>query len=191
MNDQLYPFLKYAAIVAALAWVTWSVYDYLRSNEPGDFAYHAGSNYFADGHYDKALREYEKALTEAPEHIPSKRGRAETLIMINREADAIIAYQELLNIQSDNAGYYANLGIAHDRLGEHRKALQNYEKAISLDSEIASGPSWLTRFLRNQEHKPPGIIERAHYVKEQLALPEQQRVLKISEMDAEQRPYKK
>ena len=191
MNDQLYPFLKYAAIVAAIAWVTWSVYDYLSSNEPGDFAYHAGSNYFADGAYDEALTEYEKALTEAPQHLSAKRGRAETLIVLNREEEAVIAYRDLLALQPDNAGHYANLGIAYDRLGDYGKALENYEQAINLDHDVASGPGWITRFLRNQEDKPPGILERANYIKTQLALPEKQRVLKIPEQDAEQRPYKK
>lgn len=191
MNKSLYPFLKYLAVVSAIAWVIWSAYDYLRVNEPGDFAYHAGSNYFSDAHYDKALAEYERALTEAPGHLAAKRGRAESLIMLNRELEAVDAYQELLSIQPNNAGHYANIGIAYDRLGQHQKALQSYQKAIQLDAEISDGPGWLTRFLRNQPEKPAGIIERAEYIKAQLALPEQQRVLSMPEIDAKQQPYKK
>jgi tetratricopeptide (TPR) repeat protein len=191
MDDRLYGFLKYAAIVAALAWAGWSLYDYLGSKEPGDFAYHAGSNYFADGHYTEALKEYEKALTEAPDHLPAKRGRAETLIMLQREHEAITAYQELLELQPDNAGHYANLGIAYDRQGEYEMALRYYETSLAMDSTIQDGPGWLTRFLRNQAEKPSGIAERAGYIKSQLALPERERVLHIPEVDDSQRPYKK
>ena len=191
MNDRLYPFLKYAAILAAIAWVTWSLYDFFRAKEPGDFAYHAATNYFADGYFDKALAEFDKALTEAPEHLGAKRGRAETLIVLSREREAINAYDELLAYEPDNPGHYANLGIAYDRLGQHEQALKHYQQALKLDAEIGDGPSWLTRFLRNQAEKPPGIAERAAYIKQQLTLPEDQRLLSSPELDQSQRPYKK
>ena len=191
MNDRFYPYLKYAAILAAIAWVSWSLYDFLRAKEPGDFAYHDGTNYFADGYYDKALIEFDNALADAPEHLAAKRGRAETLIVLNREREAINAYDELLAYEPDNPGHWANLGIAYDRLGKHQQALTHYQQALKLDAEIGAGPNWLTRFLRNQAEKPPGIAERAAYLKHQLTLPEDQRQLSDPELDQSQRPYKK
>ncbi len=191
MDDRRYQLLKYTAIVMAIAWVGWSLYDYLgRGKQPGDYAYHAASNYFADGHYEKALAEYEAALREDPDHIPAKRGKAETLIMLKQERQAINLYDELIARQPDEPSYYANLGIAYDRLGEHKKALANYEMALNIDSETGAGPDWLTRFLRNQPDKPPGIADRARYLKTQLALPKAERLLKVPEVDEAQRPYK-
>ena len=48
----------------------------------------------------------------------------------------------------------------------------------------------MTRFLRNQAERPPTIADRARYVREQLAKPEAERVLKDPVQDATQRPYK-
>ena len=191
MDERRYKLLKTTAIAMALAWIAWSVYDFMRAKAPGDFAYHAASNYFADSDYTRALQEYQTALQENPDHLPSQRGMAETLIMLKREPEAIALYQDLLKIDPNNASAYANIGIAHDRLGQHEQALQSYQTALRLDAGLAEGPSWLTRFFRNQYEKPPGIAERAEYLRQQLALPEEQRVLRLPEQDQAQQPYKK
>ncbi|MCP5420834.1 MAG: tetratricopeptide repeat protein [Gammaproteobacteria bacterium] len=191
MDEKLYRWLMRIALILTLAWLAWTLYDsFVRHAAPGDYAYHAGSNYFADGYYDKAIEEYDRALQEAPDHIPALRGRAETLIMLHREREALALYDELVALQPDNPRHYANRGIAHDRLGEYRKALADYEKSLSLDPEVGEGPGWLTRFFRNQPQKPPGIVDRARYLKHQLALPESQRLLSVPTMDEAQRPYK-
>jgi tetratricopeptide (TPR) repeat protein len=191
MDKRLHRFLKYIAIVLTLAWVGWTLYDtFFFNTRPGDYAYHAGSNYFADGHYENALAEYEKALVEDAGHTPALRGMAETLIMLKREQEAVAIYHRLIALEPNKAGHYANLGIAYDRLGKHKIALANYEKALNLDPEVGEGPGWLTRFLRNQPNKPPGIADRAHYIREQLALAPDERLLHAPEIDAAQRPYK-
>jgi tetratricopeptide (TPR) repeat protein len=192
MDERLYRFLKYTAISLTLLWAGWMAYDsFFSGSQPGEYAYHAGTNFFADGNYKQALKEYEAALSEDPEYLPALRGRAEALIMLDRESEAIESYDELIARQPDNAGHYANRGIAYDRLGEYENALANYEKSLSLDAEVGEGPGWLTRFFRKQAEKPPGIPERAGYLRAQLALPPAERVLRIPEQDAAQRPYKK
>ena len=191
MDERLYPFLKYTAIALTLAWIGWTLYNtFFARTMPGDYAYHAGSNYFADGHYENALKEYEKALAENADHTAALRGKAETLIMLNRESEAVTIYNKLISLEPNKAGHYANLGITFDRLGKHKKALVNYEKALSLDPEVGEGPGWLTRFLRNQPEKPPGIADRARYIKEQLTLAPNERLLRVPDIDAAQRPYK-
>jgi tetratricopeptide (TPR) repeat protein len=192
MTARSYRYLKYTAIGLTLAWVSWTLYGmWFAGSEPGDYAYHAGSNYFTDGNYSKALQEYEKALLANPTHRAALRGRGETLIMLNREPEAIETYTELIALESDNGGHYANRGIAYDRTGKHQEALADYENALRLDPEIGEGPGWLTRFLRKQPEKPPGIAERAGYIKAQLALPVSERVLYTPDIDTNQRPYKK
>ena len=190
MTQHSYRILKYTALAMVLAWGGWSLYDFFASKRPGDFAYHAGSNYFADGHYQKALQEYRLALEQAPDHVPARRGLAETLILLDREPEAIALYRQLLERFPDNAGYHANLGIAYDRIGQHRQALGHYLTALQLDAEVAEGPGWLTRFFRKQYQKPPGIAERAAYLQQQFELPAEQRLLRLPELDQAQQPYK-
>lgn len=186
-----YRALVLAAVAAALAWVAWLAYDALvRGKTPGDYAYHAAGNYFADGDYPRALAAYERALAAAPDHVGATRGRAETLIVLGRERDAVAALRGLLEEYPDSAAYHANLGIAYDRLGEYEAALHHYDTAQRLDDRIGSGPHWLTRLLRNQPEKPPGVAERAAYLRGQLALPPSERLLRVPELDRAQRPYK-
>ncbi len=191
MDDRLYRFLKWTAIILAAAWLGWAVYEnFFLGKEPGEYKRAAASRYFSDGDYQQALESYDEALRVNPELNGAKWGRAETLIMLNREYEAVQIYDELIAQQPDVAANYANRGIALDRMGQYTEALASYEKAVSLDAETGDGPHWLTRLLRNQPEKPPGIADRAAYLREQLALPAADRLLRVPEMDDAQRPYK-
>ena len=75
-------------------------------------------------------------------------------------------------------------------MGDHRKALADYKKAIELDEEILEGPGWLWRFMRNIDEKPPTIKDRADYLEAELAKPESERLLKVPSEDEKQRMYK-
>ncbi|WP_428603779.1 tetratricopeptide repeat protein [Sedimenticola sp.] len=84
----------------------------------------------------------------------------------------------------------ANRGILKDRLGDYRGALADYRAGLELEPELAEGPGWLTRFLRNQSQRPPTVADRARYLAEQLAKPEAERVMRNPELDNRQRAYR-
>ena len=85
---------------------------------------------------------------------------------------------------------YANRGILKDQLGDYTGALSDYREAIKLEPEVAEGPSFLTRFLRNQTEKPPSVADRARYLTEQLAKPEHERLMRVPDEDSKQHAYK-
>ncbi len=191
MDERLYRFLMAVAITLTVAWVAWTIYDsFFAHVAPGDNAYLAGENYFADGHYDDALSEYEAALAQAPDHVYAWRGKARSLLQLGRHREALLAFEEAIARDPEFAGSYANRGILYDRMGDHENALADYERALSMDSAVAEGPGWMTRFLRLQPEKPPTIADRARYLREQLAKPESERLLHVPEADESQRPYK-
>ncbi len=191
MDERVYRFLTGTAVILTLAFAGWTVYGYfVESRSPGDYDYAAGAKYFADGEFSAAIRAYENTIAEVPDHYPARIGRAETLIMLGREHEAIAAYESLIAEHPHDARLYANRGIAYDRSGSHERALADYETALRLDAEAVEGPGWLTRFLRNQPEKPPAVADRARYLREQLALPQEQRLLSLPVRDAEQRPFK-
>ena len=84
---------------------------------------------------------------------------------------------------------YANRGILNDRNGNYEAAIADYEKAAAMEAELNEGPAWLIRFLRNQPQQQATILERAQYLRAQLELPEDQRLLRVPELDARQRAY--
>jgi tetratricopeptide (TPR) repeat protein len=191
VDKGLYRFLKWTAIMLTLAWIGWSIYDsMIEPRNPGDFEYLEANNLFEDGEYQRALAEYDAALKANPNHIHALRGRALSLMQVGQSAQALVAFDTAIALAPDFGATYANRGVLHDRMGRYQKAIEDYEHALELDPELAEGPHWLTRFLRNQPQKPPGIAERAAYLRKELAKPEKERLLRVPEIDAQQRSYK-
>ncbi len=192
MDERLYRTLVRVAVILTVAWVGWSVYDsFLRDRAPGELAYHAGNRHFEDGRWEAALRAYDEALAANPDFIHALRGRARSLMQLGRHEEALAAFDEAIRREPGFAATWANRGILHDRMGHYEAAIADYERALALDPSLNDGPNWLTRFLRLQPRRPPGIGDRARYLRAQLALPPAERVLRVPELDAAQRPYKK
>jgi tetratricopeptide (TPR) repeat protein len=201
MDDRITRNLKIIAVVLTLAFVGWAAWDHLAGKAgPGDLAYHAGNRAFEDGHYERAVAEFERALAEAPDNLHALRGLAIALHQAGRHDEALLAYDEAIArtgpLPEDEgeraavAATHANRGILLDTMGRHEEALVSYEVALAIHDEVAKGPHWLTRFLRNQPEAPPTVVDRARYLRAEFAKPEAERVLRIPEIDDQQRPYK-
>ncbi len=186
-----YRLLTTVAVALAVAFVAFAAYDKVASKGPGDWAYHAGNNLFEDGHYERAAASYREALGEAPDHLFALSGLARSLHMLGRYDEALALYDEAIARDPESAAAtYANRGIMLDTMGRYEEALRDYERALTLEPKLADGPHWLTRFLRNQPERPPTIADRAAYLRAELAKPEDERLLRVPELDAQQRPYK-
>jgi tetratricopeptide (TPR) repeat protein len=200
-TDRVTRTLKAIAVVMVVGFVGWAVYDrFFGSVAPGDMAYHAGNQAFEDGLYERAADEYRAALKENPDHRHALHGLARSLHLAGRQDEALVLYDEAIARPPEPpedeaeraalAATYANRGILLDTMGRHEEALADYTRALEVDREVAKGPHWLTRFLRNQPEAPPTIADRAAYLRAELAKPESERVLRVPEIDAQQRPYK-
>jgi tetratricopeptide (TPR) repeat protein len=189
-DDRLTGTLKAVAVALTVLFVGWAVYDnFFAEVAPGDMAYFAGNRAFADGEYRLAEADYRQALAAAPEHLFALRGLASSLHQQGRHDQALAVYDEAIARAPEFGATYANRGILLDTMGRHEQALADYVRALELDPEVADGPHWLTRFLRNQPEPPPTIADRARYLRAELAKPEAERVLREPELDAKQRPY--
>lgn len=192
MDDPVYKLLKLTAILMGVAFLGWMVWGgLLQEQVPGEKAYEAANRYFEDGLYQEALKNYEAALNEDPQLLPAMRGQARTLMQMGKNQEALAIFNEVIYREPGFAPSYANRGILHDRMGHYQQAIADYEKAVELDPEMVEGPNWLTRFLRLQPEKPPNVADRAAYLRQELAKPESERVLRVPEEDAKQRSYKK
>ena len=191
MDDRTYRILVRTAIVMALLWVGWTIYDgFLKDASPDAQELAAAFRFMEDGRNQKALDTYQRLLDESPDNLFALRGKAQALMQIGERHSALLTYDEAIRRAPEVGVTYANRGILKDRMGDYRGALEDYEKALELEPEVAEGPGFLTRFMRKQAEKPPTVSDRARYLREQLAKPETERLLSLPEKDEEQRPYK-
>ena len=113
----------------------------------------------------------------------------------NEELNYLINFLER-NLKDDDptgtgtlAAAYANRGIIKDRQENYEGALEDYLKANQIDEEAVGGPGFGTVIL-NYKFKSSSVKKRAIYIREQLHLPENERVLKIKELDEGQVMHK-
>ncbi|MGA8261620.1 MAG: tetratricopeptide repeat protein [Arenicellales bacterium] len=190
MDEGLYRTFRYVAVALTVVLVGWSLADSVfKEKVPGSLAYREGENYFQDGDYRAALAKYDEALAAKPDSPAYVRAKARTLMQLGRNAAALGWFDRAVALQPFFGGTYANRGILYDRMGRYRKAVADYEKALKLDSSVGDGPSWLVRFLRNEPKAPPTVADRLAYLKEELAKPEDQRLMRVPGLDAKQRTY--
>jgi tetratricopeptide (TPR) repeat protein len=191
MDEATYRILVRTAIVMAVLWVGWTIYDgFMKDASPDSQQLAAAFRFMEDGRNQEALHTYQRLLDESPDNLFALRGKAQALMQIGEHDSALIVYDEVIRLAPEAGVTYANRGILKDRMGDYRGALDDYEKALALEPEVAEGPGFLTRFLRKQAEKPPTVADRARYLREQLAKPETERLLRLPEKDEQQRPYK-
>jgi len=164
--------------------------------EPGergssDTAYLDANTLFEDAQYDRATELYAKAVAQKADHLPALRGLANAHLQSRRLGPALAAVDRAVALEPDFGGNYAIRGIIHDHMGAYPKAIADYEKALALDPGLADGMSWLDRLLHNVQQRPATVADRLAYLKLQLSLPENERVLRRPAIDDKQRPYER
>jgi len=158
---------------------------------PGENKYRIGNKYLEDGKYEEALQVLDEVLVEHTEYKETHLAKAITLLQMERFGDSLESFNRAIGLDNQYAQAYADRGILYDRIGRYKMALDDYKKALKLNPELAEGPGWLWRFLRNVPDRPPTIAHRAVYLAEQLKKPESERLLRVPEIDSKQRMYKK
>lgn len=178
-------------IVLALVLLGFELFGGQSTPAPADGAYLAANRLFNDGRYQRAAEAYAEALRLKPYHLPALRGHANALLKSGRPDLALEPIERAISRQPNFGGNYAIRGITLDTLGRHHEAMADYAKALERDPAIADGMGWFDRFYYNVQQKPPSIADRLRYLRQQMKLPEAERVLSQPNIDAEQRPYER
>lgn len=172
------------------------------AREPGDYHTERGDQLLTSGNLEGALEEFELALEEEPEHRGAIMGRAVVFVQSGRYDDAKAEFDFLIDYLSETleeddvtgrgalAAAYANRGIVNDRQGRHEEAFEDYIEALRIDEGAVSGPGLVHELLYKKSGPVSSVLDRAHYLYEQFQLPEDQRLLSVPELDAEQHIYK-
>ena len=194
-------FIINMAILTFVMFTVWALVRSFMNRPPGDYETEVCDMRLKDKLYDKAIESANIALEKSPDHRGAIMCKALVFISqnmymeANRELDYLIDFLEE-NVEDDDptgrgtlAAAYANRGIIKDRKENYEGALEDYLKAVQIDLEAVGGPGLGTVIL-NYKFKSSSVKERAIYIHEQLQLPENERVLKIKELDEGQVMHK-
>lgn len=193
-------FIKIALVALIVGGLAMLAVDWFKSQEPGDYYVRQGDIRLSDRKYDEALESFDKALAEMPDHRGALMGRALVFIQTERYDEAIAELKYLIDFLNRTldpedltgrgtlAAAHANLGIIYDRQARYEDALEEYASALNTDEDSVEGPGLVHKILHDAD--PSTVRDRALYIYEQLQLPEDERLLSVPELDAQERMYK-
>ena len=194
-------FIIIATVATAVAFLVALAVGHF-NRPPGDYEVEKGDIHLSVHEYDQALEWFDQALIELPGHRGAHMGRAIVFMQTDRLDEAEDELRLLIDIlgpmveddpedltgRGALAAAHANLGILLDRQARYEEALDSYVEALRVDEQAVEGPGLFHRIIHNP--RPSTIRDRARYIFEQLQLPEDERVLSVPEIDAEQRMFK-
>ncbi len=194
-------FIFLMAMLLLFGGLTFMFFGSSLTREPGDYETQMGDQRLEDELYDEAMAHFDKALEEHPNHRGALMGRAIVFIRTEQYDLAIAELDYLIDflaksLEPDDttgrgalAAAYANRGIVRDRQGDYEAALQDYIKALGTDEETVSGPGVVHKILYESDDVS-NVRKRAQYIYEQLQLPEDERLMRVPELDEKQRMHK-
>tara|TARA_B100000287_G_scaffold293654_1_gene276971 strand:+ start:230 stop:850 length:621 start_codon:yes stop_codon:yes gene_type:complete len=194
-------FVVYMAILTFVMFTVWALVRSFMNRPPGDYETEVCDMRLKDKLYDKAITAANLALEKSPNHRGAIMCKALVFISQKMYTEATAELDYLINFLKTNvedddrtgkgtlAAAYANRGIIKDRNKNYEGALQDYIKALGIDHEAVAGPG-LGTIILNYKFKSSSVKERALYLNEQLQLPEDERVLRIEELDEGQVMHK-
>jgi len=194
-------FIIYLAILTFVMFTVWALIRSFMNRPPGDYETEVCDIRLKDKKYDEAVEAADIALKKMPNHRGAIMCKALVYISQKQYREASDQLDYLINFLEKNledddktgigtlAAAYANRGIIKDRKEDYEGALKDYVKALGIDYESVAGPG-LGTIILNYKFKSSSVKERALYLNEQLQLPENERILKIEELDEGQVMHK-
>jgi tetratricopeptide (TPR) repeat protein len=167
-TNTVYKIIRHIGIVLIFSSLAWAFYKGVGpETHPGGPAFSSAVGFYTDGKYEDALQNYEASIREHPDFVHAKRGRARTLMQLGRDSEALEAFNEVLKQDSGSAVSFANRGILQDRMRLYLEAIDDYDKAISMDPHLGEGMDWFTRLLQDRKEKPQTLTERLQTLRKQ------------------------
>ena len=115
-----------------------------------------GIAYSEKGEQDRAIQEYDKAISIKPNEAKYYSNRGVAYNEKGGQDRAIQDFDKAISINPDKADYYSNRGNAYSGKGEYDRAIQDHDKAISINPNKADYYS-----SRGVAYRKKGLHDRA------------------------------
>ena len=113
--------------------------------------------YLKNGFYEKAVREYQKALGMVPKLVPAYNGLGIAYTMLGKHSEAVTAQRNALELQPNFAKAYAGLGLAYLSRNETESALEHYRRAAALEPQFLEAHLKIGTILLKQKRYAEAI----------------------------------
>lgn len=110
-----------------------------------------GRFYLKDGHYEKAVSEYQKAIGMDPQSVAAYNGIGVAYTMLEAYDEAVAAQQQALELQPDFAKAHAGIGLAYFRQNKTELALKYYRQAVTVDPQFLEAHLKIAMILLNRQ----------------------------------------
>ncbi len=190
-HDPIYNNLVRISFILFVLFTGWLLWDHFINRPPEIRHYLSGNNAFKDQNYSISLDHYLKAYNYNNEDVYVIEGIARSYMQLKDYQKSKDYFNLAIKIDPNFAPSYANLGVLYDREKDYVNAIKFYEKALSLDQELSIGMHWIDRLLYDVRETPSTIGSRLDYLKLQMDLPEDKRLLSVKEIDQQQINYEK
>lgn len=116
---------------------------YNGKDNPPEFYFIFGNEYFKKGQYQLALKEYDKAINRDPNYAEAFSNRGLVYAELNQCQRAIEDYNKAISIKKDLAEVYYNRGRCYSRLQQYNQSIDDCNKAKQLRPNYAHAFSCL------------------------------------------------
>lgn len=117
---------------------------------------------------EKALEDFNRAVSLDPNKADGFIGRGNTLNTLGRYEEAINDYNTALAFDDGIANVYVNRGIAYSHLEEYERAIADFEKGLALDPKIDDPPGFIKKLFDNVSTEEKGIRKYLEHLKSQM-----------------------
>ena len=138
---------------------------------PGSVAAHSGYSavLLEMGRAEDALREARRAVQLDPQSAAARRSLLARLVFVHQYGEAIEESNHLLEMKPDEADAYYYAAIAWTGRGDHKRAEENYRKAIDLNPADPYYPAGLAWSYARAGNRPAAL--EALQLAEKLEVP--------------------
>jgi tetratricopeptide (TPR) repeat protein len=96
-----------------------------------------GNEYFLQGQYDLAIKEYRKAIEIYPGYAKAHSNMGYTFFEKKQYDRAIVEFSRAIESNPQYAKAYNNRGLVYFAKGEYDRAILDYSKAIEISPDLA------------------------------------------------------